>query len=521
MTTRREALRSIGLGTLGLASSSCGLMNRRRTRPNVLLILADDMGWSDPGCFGGEIATPNLDRLAGDGLRFTRFHNTAKCFPSRACLLTGLYAQQVNMDREPGEFRNCTTLAQVLRKAGYRTLMSGKHHGTQNPLDLGFDRYYGLRDGCCNYFNPGRRRPGKGEPARKRDDRFWCIEDQILSPYTPEEQDFYTTDAFTDRALAYLAEDQHGDQPFFLYLAYTAPHDPLMAWPEDTARYLGRYRQGFAAVREARYRRQRADGLIDDRFSLSPATFGDWNVLDKAARDAADQTMAVYAAMIDRMDRNIGRVVRALEERGELENTLIIFASDNGSSSEMVTGGANIPGSGPIGSLTRWTSLGGDWANVSNTPFRYFKNYSHEGGICTPLIVHWPALLNRRGQVSHRIGHFIDVMPTLLEACGAEYPEEVDGRPIPPPEGESFVEVLKDIDRDVEGERFGDLFWQWSRGRAVYSDGWKAVSWGGEWQLYNLKVDSTETNDLAASHPDVINDLEARFLAWQRRMSAN
>ncbi len=473
-------------------------------RPNIILILADDLGWSDIGCYGSEIATPNLDHLAANGIRFTQFHNTSKCFPSRACLLTGLYAQQCGMDKGPKNLLNCVTLGEAMRAAGYRTLMAGKHHGTENPFERGFDRYFGLRDGCCNYFNPGKQRPGEGKPAQKRT-RTWCIDGETYKPYTPKEKDFYTTDYFTNHALSWLEEYKAEKKPFFLYLSYTAPHDPLMAWPEDIAKYKGRYNVGYTAIRKARYARQRKSGLIDGSFPFSAATHGSWgNNADEIRK------MEVYAAMIDRMDRNIGRVLEKIRKLGEEENTLVFFCSDNGASGEVV----KLKGSGEIGSLTRWTSLGGKWMNVCNTPFRFGKNSSFEGGICTPLVACWPAGIKKPGRVSHEPGHFIDFMPTLLEVAGAKYPETFKGRKILPFEGKSLVPVFE----GRKLERGKPLFFQWSGGKAVHAGRWKLVSRSKDgWELYDMDKDKTETRNLARSMPEKVRELSGLYDAWYAR----
>lgn len=483
---------------------------RAGERPNVVLVLADDLGFSDLGCYGGEIATPNLDRLAAGGLRFTQAYNTSKCFPSRACLLTGAYAQDVGMDRSPGVLRNAVTLAEVLRSAGYRTLMAGKHHGTENPHDRGFDRVFGLRDGACNHFNPGERREGEPAPAQKRPNRAWCIDGRTVAPYSPP-PGFYTTDAFTDAALAFLEEGRGEERPFFLYLAYTAPHDPLQAWPRDIERYAGAYEAGYGAIRAARWRRQRELGLFGEGVALSSSEHRDWSALDEAERADQARRMQVYAAMIDRLDQNVGRLVALLEELGALENTLFVFASDNGASAEVVR-----IGEGEIGSMTRWASLGRDWANVSNTPLRRYKNHSYEGGICTPLLVHWPAgtagtAATGGGGVVRAPVHFVDLMPTLIELAGASYPETHRGAPVVPLRGVSLAPLLG----GGELARDRPLFWRWGRGRAVRDGRWKLVRHGdAPWELYDLESDRTETRDLAAQHLARVTSLAAAWEAW-------
>lgn len=512
MPTRRDFLKALAYSTVALSSQVPveASLHQEAERPNIVLILADDMGWSDLGCYGGEIDTPHLDSLAARGMRFTQMHNTAKCFPSRACLLTGLYAQQSGMHRRPSTIQNAVTLGEVLQAAGYRTLMSGKHHGTENPFDRGFERYRGLRDGAANYFNPGLPRLGEPEPAQKAPgQRVWCFDDEMRQPYTPEEPDFYSTDYFTHWALDYLDQQGDDERPFFLYLAYTAPHDPLQAWPEDIAKYRGKYLAGYDAVRDARYQRQRELGLIDDSFPLPPPTHQEWQNLSDEQKADQDLRMAVYAAMIDRMDQNIGHLLAKLDEMGVAENTLILFASDNGCSAEVVR-----KGTGEIGTMTRWASLGGDWANVSNTPFRFFKNYSFEGGICTPLIAYWPRVIAEGGQISSQVGHFIDIMPTLADITGAAYPTEYQGKPIFPMEGESLLPAL-------HGEPFvreKPLFWQWGKGRAVLKDRWKLVVHGdGPWELYDIEQDRTETQNLADQHAGVVSQLDALWQGWYER----
>ncbi len=490
------------------------LGNDAPPRPNVLLILVDDMGFSDVGCFGGEIETPNLDRLAAEGMRFTGIHNTSKCFPSRACLLTGVYAQQCGMARSNAKIVNAVTFGEVLRTAGYTTLWSGKHHGTENPHDRGFDHYSGLRDGACNHFNPGLPRDDEPPPAQKRSygRRFFCFDSETVQPFTPP-KGFYTTDTFTDWALPWLDEVAKGpaDKPFLLYMAYTAPHDPMMAWPDDVAKYEGVYDVGYEPIRKARYLKQTEMGLFDSsNASISPPDFPDWETLAPDARRDEIRRMQVYAAMIDRVDQNIGRLLDKLKDIGRLENTLILFASDNGASAEVVN-----KGDGEIGNIDRWSSQRGPWANVSNTPLRKFKNYSYEGGIKTPLIAWWPGQV-APGSISPFPGHFIDIMPTLVELAGADYPEQFGGMRITPMPGMSLVPVFKG--QDVEREK--PLFWQWSRGRAVRDGKWKLISQAGgepKWELYDMAADRTELNDLAAQLPDRVDSMAAMWQGWYDR----
>jgi arylsulfatase A-like enzyme len=479
-------------------------------KPNILLILVDDMGWSDIGCYGSEVNTPNLDRLASEGIRFTQMHNTSKCFPSRATLQTGIYAQQSGYDKSYKQpLANCVTLGTVLQTAGYRTFWSGKHHGVETPVDIGYDRYYGLREGASNHFNPGPQREGEAKPAQKRPDRPFFVDHEKHQPYTPP-KDFYTTDYFTKYALGWLDEYKDEDQPFFLYLAYTAPHDPLMAWPEDIAKYRGKYLVGYHGIRSKRYAKQKQLGLVDERFILSEETHDDWNSLSDSLKDVEDLKMAVYSAMVDRVDQKIGEILKKLEALGELDNTLILFMSDNGSSAEMV----NIPGDGNIGTVGHWTSLGKDWANVSNTPFRYYKNYSFEGGINTPMIAWWPKGIEAQNMISRFPSHFIDIMPTLVEITGSEYPHRVAGQDIVPMQGVSLWPVLQGA--SVQREK--PLFWEWSRGKAVRDGDWKIVAWGKDapWELYNVEEDPTETNNLAGVHPEMVKQMDKLFADWKK-----
>ncbi len=480
-------------------------------KPNIVLILADDLGWSDIGVYGSEIQTPNLDSLAHHGMRFTHFRNTSKCFPSRASLLTGTYAQQsgYHVDyRQP--LKNAVTLGEVLKTAGYRTLMSGKHHGLENPYDRGFDRYYGLKEGASNHFNPGEQRPGEPKPANKGRVRPFVIDSTLIAPYTPE-KDFYTTDYFTDYAIQWLEEYKNEEQPIFLYLAYTAPHDPLMAWPEDIAKYEGMYDEGYGAIRQKRYQKQLEMGLIDSTYRLFEPEFNAWENLSDSLRDVEIKKMEVYAAMIDRLDQNIGRVLQKLRETDRADNTLILFASDNGASAEVVTLDTD-DDTAPIGSLARWVSLGGDWANVSNTPFRFYKNYSHEGGINTPLIAYWPDKVPEN-TFSDLPGHFIDFMATFVDITGASYPETFNDEPVVPMQGRSFLPELLGNEMEAREE---PLYWAWDDGKAMEHNGWKIVKEGmsSDWELYNLQTDPTETNNMASQHPEMVDEMDSIYGVW-------
>ncbi|MCK5702614.1 MAG: sulfatase-like hydrolase/transferase, partial [Cyclobacteriaceae bacterium] len=310
--------------------------------------------------------------------------------------------------------------------------------------------------------------------------------------------------------LNWLDEYKDEEKPFFLYVSYTAPHDPLMAWPEDIAKYKGKYLEGYEAIRIKRYAKQKEMGLIDNRYLLSEETYDAWSSLSDSMKQVEDLKMAVYSAMIDRVDQKIGELLQKIEAMGESDNTLVLFMADNGSSAEVV----NIPGDGKIGTVGHWTSLGRNWANVSNTPYRYYKNYSFEGGICTPMIVHWPKGFEAKNAISRFPGHFIDIMATLVDITGADYPQEFNNQKIVPMQGISLLPIMKgdDLNRDKP------LFWQWSRGKAVREGKWKIVSHGKDapWELYNMEEDPTETNNLADYRLEIVSEMNNLFNSWQK-----
>jgi len=509
--------RTIRLGVLGLLLSGVtmgvGCASRPPARPNILLILADDMGYSDIGCYGGEVATPNLDRLAAAGLRFTQFYNNARCCPTRASLLTGLYPHQAgvghmteNLGYEGyrGQLNDrCVTVAEVLRSAGYHTYMCGKWHVAWKnqpqpvlPGQRGFEHYYGAVFGNADYFHPG-------DPLR--------LDGQILE--TPP--DFYYTDALSAAACRFLRDhaEQEGDRPFFLYLAYTAPHWPLQAQPADIAKYRDRYRTGWDVLRRERYERLLKLGLIDPRWLLSPRdpAAPAWETLSAAKKDDFALRMAVYAAQIDCLDQGVGRVLAALEKLGQLDNTLIFFLADNGGCAEGISRGDP---NAPIGTPASFESYRLPWANASNTPFRLFKHYVHEGGIATPLIVHWPAGIHARGEFRHQPGHVIDLLPTCADVAGATYPKQYRGRDILPAEGVSLVPAFAN-----QPLRRQALYWEHEGNRAVRADDWKLVARGknGPWELYNLKDDRSEIRNCAAEQPARVRRLAELWQNWAQR----
>ncbi|MBT7170202.1 MAG: sulfatase-like hydrolase/transferase, partial [Phycisphaerales bacterium] len=377
----------------------------------------------------------------------------------------------------------------------------------------GFDHYWGLRDGCCNYFNPGLQRQGEPVPAQKHA-RVWCDDAKVSNPFTPADPKFYTTDAFTDKALGWLKQYKNETNPFLLYLAYTAPHDPLMAPAEDIAKYKGKYDEGYGPIRAARWKKQQAIGLFDAKTCpLSKPEHRKWKSLSAKERKLEAQRMEVYAAMIDRMDRNIGRVVDLLREQGKLENTLILFASDNGASDQAPRPKQNDP-KAPVGSLARWESLHQSWANVCDTPFRKYKSSSYEGGICTPMIAHWPKRI-AKNKICRTTGHFVDILPTLAQLAGAQVPKTHNGQAIAPAAGTSLVPCFA----DKPLKRTAPLFFQWSKGKAAIDGKWKIVTHSTgkklKWELYNLAADRTETTDLASANPKKVKKLADAWKTWE------
>ena len=485
-----------------------------RPRPNVLLIMADDMGFSDLGCYGGEIQTPNLDRLAHAGMRFSNFYNNAKCEPTRASLLTGKYPHQVGSGAQVA-YRS-PTFGEILHRAGYRTLMTGKWHAGQRPFDRGFDRHFGLTDGCCNLFNPGASRPGEAEPSHKNFPRRWAIDGRSFQPFSPANPQFYATDAFTDYALQYLDEYRNEDRPFLLYVAYTAPHYPMHAWPEDIQRYRGTYLQGWQGLREQRYERLRQSGLFERLPPLSPTDerSPSWTDLTDTERDDWDLRMAVYAAMVDRLDQNVGRLLDKLDELGQTDNTLVMFLSDNGGESDN-SDWSFVKGT-PPGTVDSFRTVGQPWANASNTPFRKYKTENYEGGVATPFIARWPGTIPA-GCVSHQVAHVVDILPTLQELAAVEYPVRWQDAPLAPLAGQSLLRAFQNPSRQTPRT----LYWQWQSAAAIRQQNWKLVrprSRDGrtaDWELYDLANDRTELRNLAADDPDRVATLSQQWQQWR------
>ncbi len=476
--------------------------------PNIVLILCDDMGWSDIGCYGGEIQTPHLDRLAAEGMRFTQFYNNAKCTTTRASLITGLYPRRRGALLKP----EMVTIPEVLAPAGYVSALSGKWHlgktAPQRPSDRGFDNYYGLLDGCCNYHQPS-----IPDPQFKGGGRRWFGEDDVRIETFPE--GFYTTDAFSDYACQVIDRAAEQQRPFFLHVCYTAPHYPLHAPEEDIARYRGQYRDGWETLRQRRHMRQIEMGLIDPAWKLPDPDpeVTPWSQLENP--DYFDELMATYAAMIDRMDQGIGRILSKLTEHGLDENTVVCFLSDNGGCAETPGG---FDESRTPGVKEFYTACGPGWAYAQNTPFRRFKSWVHEGGIATPLIVRWPSVVEP-GSICREVGHIIDLLPTIADIADVDYPTQRNGQAILRVEGRTLRPLLEGKSR--EGHEA--LYWEWNGNRAVREGVWK-LCWDRKvkaWELYNLTQDRTETQDLATLHPEVVKRLGEKWHAWATATGVN
>ena len=512
-------------------------------RPNIIVILADDMGYSDIGCFGSEIRTPNLDSLGYNGLRFSQMYNSARCCPSRAALLTGLNPQQAGVGHMVANLgvaeyqgylkENCVTIAESLRELGYSTFMSGKWHvggdydlsdpdswtpGTPDhptPTQRGFDRYYGILTGAGNFYYPK------------------TLMDQETLVSLDDLDDFYLTDAISDNAVKMVGEAAEGDAPFFMYVAYTAPHWPLHALEEDIARYEGQYRRGWDHLRTSRHEELKGMGILDEKWEISPRDGSSHSWTTASDRDWEDIRMAVYAAQIDRLDQGVGRILDALRSRDMDGNTLIMFLSDNGGCAEFLAedgslpqparyGGinpdgsqvhvGNIPGMRPGGAQT-FMSYDLPWANASNTPFRRFKRWTHEGGISMPFIMSWPDRITEPGIV-HSPAHLIDIMPTCLDAAAAAHPNERAGQPTMSLEGESMLTAID----NRAWSREQPIFWEHEGSRAVRQGRWKLVSAVGErWELYDMEQDRTELNDLYNRNESKARELEGLYDRWAER----
>ncbi|MEM8735881.1 MAG: arylsulfatase [Planctomycetota bacterium] len=539
----------------GLVSSECSGADR----PNIIYIMSDDMGYSDIGCYGSEIETPHLDKLASNGLRFTQFYNTARCCPTRASLLSGLYPHQAGIGHMMSDSgyegyrgdlnRNCVTIAEVLKTAGYRTYMSGKWHVTKTvkpedesgksnwPRQRGFDRFYGTIHGAGSFFDPN---------SLTRDN-------ELISPYADSEYQpengFYYTDAIADHASRFVREHErdHSDEPFFMYVSFTAAHWPMHAREQDIEKYQGRYDAGYDAIRSARYRKMIELGVIDpsatQNFAIPEGSkeneFLQWDI----------RNMEVYGAMIDSMDQGIGQLIATLKENAQFENTVILFFQDNGGCAENYgrrgdgDARAQEPPLEPMlatdlqydmqpkqtrdgypvrtgkgvmaGAADTYIGYGKGWATVSNTPFREFKHYVHEGGISTPLIAHWPIGIRRTGQLEHTPGHLVDLMATAVDLAHADYPAVFhNDQSIHPMEGRSLRPLFEGqaIDREA-------LYWEHEGNRAIRAGDWKLVAKGArsKWELYDMATDRSEQHDLAEQFPEKVQVLAAKWQQWAER----
>jgi arylsulfatase len=537
----------------GLIVLLCGTVGSTAAadRPNIIVILSDDMGYSDIAPFGGEIDTPHLSALAEAGLRYTQFYNTARCCPTRAALLTGLYPHQAGIgwmmeDKgQPGYRgdlnRNCRTLGEVLKTAGYATYAVGKWHVTPKitagssqhnwPLQRGFDRFYGTIHGGGSFFDPN---------SLTRDN-------SLISPYADpnyQPETFYYTDAISDHASRFIRDHATSQaNPFFLYVAYTAAHWPMHALPEDIAKYKGKYDAGYDAIRSARVEKMKSLGLLSSAWEVSP-TAEKWDKVQDTEFET--RCMEVYAAMVDRMDQGIGRMLTTLREQQMFDNTLILYLQDNGGCAEVMGRGKkeHVPQRPPQATLaplrpeaqqpdmipkqTRdgfpvrqgygvlpggadtFIGYGRGWANVSNTPFREYKHWVHEGGISTPLIAHWPHGIARRGELDPTPGHLIDIMATCVDLAGAEYPQEVDGQTITPLAGVSLKPTFSSgsIAREA-------IYFEHEGNRAVRTVQWKLVAKEDQpWELYNMQSDRTEQYNLAAQQPELVEQLSRQWDEW-------
>ncbi len=547
MAGRRDFLKmSAGLAAASLfpgADRACAAQHGHTaaaSRPNIILILADDMGFSDIGCFGSEVSTPNLDRLAARGMRINQFYNNPRCCPSRASIMTGLYAQQAGMGMMVSDYGRypfpgyagtlsprTITIPEALKAAGYNTAMVGKWHlaptdpkiGLVNwPRQRGFDKYWGIIAGASVYYKTS-----------------LLVHDNDPVPAPPA--DAYLTDLFAEHAVGYVNELAKEKKPFFLYTAFNAPHWPIQAPEDEVQKYTKRYADGWDALREERHKKQISMGLVDERWPLSPrdprvpawqqATDKDWEM----------RRMAVYAAMIDRLDQGIGRILNAVEKAGIADNTLIVFMSDNGGNAEEIAGrrtqipeaaiaahlntpcqineacAGNVPSVMP-GGMSAFESIGIPWDNCANTPFRLYKHYAHEGGISSPFIACWPKVIKPTGKPVNAVGHETDLMPTFLEVAGASYPASVAAGPLPALAGQSLVPLFAGGTRTR-----GTIFWEHEGNKAVRNGKWKLVSRFPEgWELFDMETDRTELHDLAQTEPERVKTMAAMYNDWTQRI---
>jgi arylsulfatase A-like enzyme len=523
------------------------LYGQHSEKPNIIIIMADDMGYSDIGCYGGEIATPNIDRLAKNGLRMMNFYNNSRCCPTRAALLTGQYAHKVGLAKNGNALtRNSATIAELLKENGYQTAMSGKWHLSDDiqqsnkeaqikwlnhqdyldsnfaslasyPVNRGFQKHYGIIWGVVDYFDP-----------------FSLVNG--TTPVKEVPKDYYITDAVTQHAVQYIQDFTAKQQPYFLYVAHTAPHWPLHARPEDIAKYKGRYDIGWDSLRKQRYDRMVKMGIVDTKTTPLLEVMGSkgaWNKLSAEERQKQSRKMEVHAAMIDRLDQGVGQILKTLEETKTLNNTLILFLTDNGASPEIPgEAGYDRPSetrtgqkllrdkeitTDVIGQETSYTGIGSNWANAANTPFRFWKMESFEGGCHTPMIVHWPTgLKTAKGAKSNSLGHVMDILPTLLDASNSKYPASYEGHQLTPLDGQSFLPLLQG--KQYNGRE--QIFFEHENGKSYINNGWKLVmqTGGTEWELYHLAKDKNENNNLAATQSAKLKEMVDAWTKWYDEM---
>ncbi|MDD4869022.1 MAG: arylsulfatase [Kiritimatiellae bacterium] len=528
---RRNFLKMVGLGVTATILSSCnktlgwkgGIAGQKK--PNFLVILVDDMGFSDTGCYGGDIRTPNLDRLAENGLRFTNFYNTGRCWPSRASILTGYYPQQIRRDALPGigggargiRPKWAPLLPKLLQPLGYRSYHSGKWHVDGKPVEQGFDKSFDYTDSDYHFI-----------PETKMAE----IEKPLQS--AGSEEGYYASTAIADNAIRQLREhaEKYSDKPFFEYVAFTEPHFPVQAPKRDIDRYRDAYLKGWDQVRQERWKRMKEKGIVNCELSkldsdivpgwnlkpeqlqerIGPGEAGfaiPWDTLTEEQKRLQATKMAVHAAMVDRIDQEIGRILDQLKTMKAYDNTVIMFASDNGASAEQMIRGAGHDKSAPLGSAKSFICLGPGFSSAANTPLRLHKSWVHEGGISTPLIVHWPAGVKAQGELRNDLGHLIDIPPTLLELAGGKWPEKWEDQSVPKIPGRSLVPAfVKDgtMNHDY-------LWWYHCDNRAIRVGNWKLVSKGkeGPWELYDMKTDRCESCNLADKYPDKVGELSEKW----------
>jgi arylsulfatase A-like enzyme len=494
----------------------CGFLQAAE-KPNIVVILVDDMGFADLGCYGSEIPTPNLDALAKGGVRFTQFYNTARCCPTRAALLTGLYSHQAGVGHMTSDggvpgYRgrlndSCVTIAEVLRPAGYFTAMAGKWHVGQEhgvtPWGRGFDRSLNAAAGGFYFPEAAKAKLFLNGEAIANDD-----------PRLPK--NWYSTDLWTTFGLKFIDEALAAKKPFYLHLCHNAPHFPLQAPAEEIAKFRGKYMIGWGATGDRRYAKQQEFGIVDPKWAKAPRppAVKPWAEVPKEEQERFDHLMATYAAVVHRMDKAIGDLVAGLKQRGVLDDTLILFMSDNGGNAE--AGPKGKTNGDPTKADSDWF-CGESWAFAENTPFRLFKHFNHEGGISTPLIAHWPSGITAKNELRHQPGHLIDIMATCVDVSGASYPVEHNGKPITPMEGLSLKSLLVSASPSLPISR--SLFWEHEGNAAVRHGDLKLVRKGrsGPWELYDLKTDRTELHNLAASQPEKAKELAAEWEAWAER----